>query len=149
MFPVNNFLYFQGIMLAYLAWVDTTPITRVQGENSMNCCQWPHVWKQTSLLNFARISWAVRRFLIRKLFQNPASGLDSKKPAAAPEKIIRLIACCIDFDHRQFINSILIFNEKIQFGIVKNISEKLYTSIHPPYEQFPDALGNQFTQPSN
>ena len=104
-------------MLAYLAWVDTTPITKkVHGENSMSCCQWPHVRKQTSLLNFARISRAVRRFLIWKLSQNSASGLDSQKPTAAPEKIIRLIACCIDFDNRQSIHSILIFNENSRFS---------------------------------
>jgi len=53
--------------------------------------QWLQLQEKTSSLSFTKVSRALRRFVMQKVFQNSASSADFQKSTATPEEIIRLI----------------------------------------------------------
>jgi hypothetical protein len=53
--------------------------------------QWLQLQEKTSSLSFTRVSRALRRFVMQKVFQSSASSADLQKSSATPEEIIRLI----------------------------------------------------------
>jgi hypothetical protein len=52
---------------------------------------WLQVQEQTSLLSFTKISRALRRFVMQKVFQNFASSANFQNSTATPEEIIHLM----------------------------------------------------------
>lgn len=53
---------------------------------------WLQDHDQTSILSFTRVSRAVRRFVVQRIFQTSASEADFRDSGAVPQEVLRLIA---------------------------------------------------------